>query len=138
MGTNKYPDSWDWANPNHGERITGMVTDRRNVNTKYGPREVLEIRSEEHSGTAFTVWCSSKALEDFLADLNPQPGDKVTIARMGKEEWTTKSGEARSMWVFDYGVLTRAGEDAFGNPAPEQAGQPPIADEDIPFAASIA
>lgn len=127
MTTNKYPESWMWDQ--HGEKIVGIVTDRRVATTKYGPADVLEVRSENHEMQPFSVWCTSKALKDFLRDSMVKPGDKVSIHRVGKEAWTSKDGEERSMWVFDAVVLTSAPDLPVSEPSDES--QP--ASDDIPF-----
>lgn len=126
----QYPESWRWGDsPDHGDTIHGVVTEVRDVETKYGPSIVMEIRSSNHDDTAFSVWCSHAGLRQFVTDLRPGPGDTVQISRLGKEEWESQAtGETMTKWLYDGQVLSRAPQQ------PEAAS--PEADngsDDIPF-----
>lgn len=140
MSTDKrkqYPDRYNWDE--HGEELVGVVVDRRHFDGQYGPVDIVDVRRDT-DGKVFSVWCGRKGLRTFLEDLDPRPGERVRMAQVGREEFTTKAGEVRSMYLYDCQV--HRGDlpaqepehaDAADLVAKEFGGTPVGNDEDIPF-----
>lgn len=135
-----YAPSWRFDDEN--PEVSGRIITRKNVTTKYGDREVLEI--ETFDGR-YDVWMTQAALRQWLTVDDPQPGDDVNIRYLGSEPMTNSDGTpwipegetepgrrklfsaSRSPRIQrDNGPASTAGPASFRPTAP-------VVDDDIPF-----
>ena len=72
----------DW-DPSPGESISGVVHDREQIETKYGPRVVLSISTG--GGEVTRVPCFRTHLRELLALNDPSPGDGISISYFGTQ-----------------------------------------------------
>lgn len=129
MGTTDRLQSWRWNDD--GNILTGRLLDVRTAPSKFREGQLVTILDVElDTGDKRSVWCDSYGLRQFVEVSMPKAGDRVLIERTGKREFTTKSGEQRSMWEWRTEILPTATSDL---PAAEPAPAAPVADEDIPF-----
>ncbi len=74
-------NSWKPENP--GDCLAGeAVSDLRIVDTKFGKRTVIDIRSEE-DGQIYTLWCTT-VIENELRKQGVEVGDQVGIKFLGQ------------------------------------------------------
>ena len=72
--------SWQYDKP--GDCIGGeTLTDLRTVDTKYGKRKAIDLRSEE-DGQTYTVWAKT-VIANELTRKNVKKGDEVGIKFLG-------------------------------------------------------
>jgi len=64
-----------------GDTLIGKVLSIRQVNTRVGPRKLLEIRTSQGD---FAVWLSHKVLEEEIARKEVKPGDFIGIKFLGR------------------------------------------------------
>jgi hypothetical protein len=70
----------DW-DPSPGDSISGIVHDREEIETKYGPRVVLSISTGD--GEVTRVPCFRTHLRELLALNDPRPADGCSITFFG-------------------------------------------------------
>lgn len=127
MSTNERLASWRWNDD--GNIITGTVLEVRTAPSKFREGALVTILDVElEGGDRRSVWCDAYGLRRFIEVSMPRAGDAIRIERTGKKEFTTKSGEQRSMWEFESEILPTGGG---GLPVTEPAAV--SSDDDIPF-----
>ena len=74
-----------WKYEKEGDLIAGVaVSDLRTVDTKFGRRVVIDIRSEE-DGKIYTIWAST-VIENELNRQAVRVGDEVGIKFLGQKK----------------------------------------------------
>ena len=74
-----------WKPETEGDLIAGVaVSDLRTVDTKFGPRVVIDVRSVE-DGKIYTIWAST-VIENELNRQAVRVGDEVGIKFLGQKK----------------------------------------------------
>jgi len=76
-----------WAPQKEGDYIFGIIRDIRTPNTRFGPRTIVEIETE--NGERRSVWISHATLKRQWNAKNPEVGDYILILYKGAKKTST-------------------------------------------------
>lgn len=86
-------DILQWSPEKVGDKIVGQVSSVEVVATKFGPRPLLVLETDDGPRK---VWASAARLRSGLAESNPQVGDKLGILFSDEED----VGKGNPMKIF--------------------------------------
>ena len=147
MGTQKkqYDPIHRWEDD--GPKVSGIIVGLRWMQSKFSDEHEPVITLGKDDGSRVQVWLGGRLRKEVEAQA-PKYGDKIEIERGPLTDFTAKDGSQRQFRAWDINLIRPSASpvDLDSGPgfpeareaAPAQAGQAAIADEDIPFAASVA
>ena len=145
MGTNRkqYDPIHNW---NDDPAVSGIIVGLRWAQSKFSDEHDPVLTLGKDDGSRVQVWLGGRLRKEVEAQA-PKYGDKIEIVRGDLVDFQAKDGSQRQFRAWDINLIRPNSPVDLGSgpgfpeareAAPVQAGQAPVADSDIPFAASVA